>query len=230
MISQEEAFVTGEADAWVRRNPESLIAAGVDDPVLAALAQCELPPHGMMLDVGGAAGRVAAGLRRYPGWKARVVEPSSEAIKAGQEAFPDVEFRRGTISQPLLGATPEDTTSDIVVVSGVLSWVERKYLSRAIANTDAALADGGLLVIVDFDSAYPRANPYKYRPGLFTFKQDYPACYMALGIYHVMQRHTHTYDCVADPSDPYDQHSMTAVLRKDLVGRYARSAQSDSGA
>jgi hypothetical protein len=105
----------------------------------------------------------------------------------------------------------------------VLCWIERALLGQAIAHTDAAVADGGLLVIADYDAPFARANPYAHREGLFTYKQDYAACYLALGIYHLLSRRSFAHDSGANPSDPYDRQWMTAVLRKDLNGRYARS-------
>lgn len=223
-MSQERAFLEGEADAWIRRNPDSTTFASADDPVIAALAGCELAERGALLDAGGAAGRIgAAFLRDHPSWFVRVVDASGEAIAAGQRAFPDVQFDQGTLTRPLPASDSERGTYDVVVVSGVLCWIERSLLSQAIANTDAAVADGGLIVLADYDAPFPRANPYAHRAGLFTYKQDYAHCYLALGTYHLVHRRSFVYDSAANPADPYDRQWMTAVLRKDLTGRYARS-------
>lgn len=224
-MTQERAFLEGEADAWMRRNPDSTTLPPADDPVLAALAVCPLAERGALLDVGGAAGRISAAfLRDHPRWFVRVVDASGEAIAAGRRAFPDVRFDQGTITKPLPPAEPPRTAYDVVVVAGVLCWTERGLLGQAIANTDAAVADGGHLVLADYDPPFPRANPYAHRAGLFTYKQDYAQCYLALGIYHLVHRRSFVYDSAADPTDPYDRQWMTAVLRKDLTGRYARRA------
>jgi SAM-dependent methyltransferase len=222
-MKQERAFLEGEADAWIRRNPDSTTLPSSDDPVLSALAACDSPASGALLDAGGAAGRLgAAFLRGHPGWLVRVVDASGEAIAAGRRAFPNVHFDQGTLTEPLPAARQQRAEYDIVVVAGVLCWVDRSLLSKAIANTDAALADGGFLVLADYDAPFPRANPYVHRAGLFTYKQDYAQCYMALGTYHLIQRRSFVYDSAANPADPYDRQWMTAVLRKDLTGRYAR--------
>ncbi len=169
-MSQEKIFLEVEAEAWFRRNPSSMVAANPDDPVLAALAAFDLPNRGAMLDVGGASGRIAAGfVRDHLGWSVRVVEPSGAAIAAGRQAFPQVEFRKGSITQ-VLPAGPHDSQYNVIVVSFVFCFLERDLLSSAISNTDSALADGGYLVIADFDSPHPRANPYAHHPGLFTYK------------------------------------------------------------
>jgi SAM-dependent methyltransferase len=218
--SQEAAFLEGEADAWFRRNQGSNAAVSADDPILDALRVIQLPERGTLCDIGGSSGRFAAGfLRDYPRWTARVVEPSLEAIHAGRESFPSIEFLQGSISNPI----PDfhGTAYDLVLVSGVLCWVDRSLISRAIANTDAAVADGGVLVISDFDPPFPRANPYSHLEGLFTYKQDYVACFLALGIYQLELRRTIARGSAANQSDPYDRHWVTAVLRKTLRGRYA---------
>jgi len=221
MISQEQVFWNSEADAWLRRNPDATTPATNDDPVMRALNRLQLPSSGSLLDVGGAAGRVAAAfVQNHAQWTARVIDASAEAIAVGQRAFPHIEFERGTITRPL--PTGNRLSYDVVVISGVLCWVERSLLSSAIACTDAVLKDGGLLVLADYDPPFPRANAYAHHPGLYTYKQDYPACYLALGTYQLIDRQSFAYDSAANPADPYDRQWLTAVLRKDLVGRYVR--------
>jgi SAM-dependent methyltransferase len=223
MSFQEDAFVNGEADAWVRRNPNSSTPAPPDDPVLAGLARCDLAARGTLLDAGGAAGRLAAGfLRNHPAWAATVVDPSKHAVAAGSAAFPGIEFHVGSLATPL-PPPPYEDGYDVVIVSGVLCWIDRGLLSLAVAHTDSALRNGGLLVICDFDAPYQRANRYVHREGLFTYKQDYAACFCALGTYHVVSRTSYVEGTAADATDPYDRTWATSVLRKDLYGRYARS-------
>jgi SAM-dependent methyltransferase len=220
--AQERAFLEGEADAYARRNP-GVVAAPADDPVLVALSTVGLPATGALIDVGGAAGRLAAGfLRDRPEWSVRVVEPSGVAIEQGRRLFPGVVFDQGTITRTL-PAGPRSGGYDVVVVCGVLCWVDRGLLSHAVAHTDAVVADGGLLVVSDFDAPFPRANPYAHRDGLFTYKQDYAACYLALGIYHLEYRLSFDHGSRADPADPYDRRWSVAILRKDVAGRYAGS-------
>lgn len=217
-ISQVDAFMAGEADSWFNRNPESTLVAGTGDPVMDALARVDMPDTGALLDVGGSAGRLAAGfVHRHPAWRGVVLEPSGAAIAAGTEAFPHLHFQQGTIFDRIPPAE-----YDLVIISFVLHWLDREALSQAIANTDLALKDRGLLVVSDFDPAVPRANPYVHKPGLCTYKQDYAACYTALATYHTVSRSSFLAGTSADPSDPYDEYCSVTILRKDLYGRYAR--------
>jgi len=220
---QETAFVTKEADAYFERNaPATLVPAPPDHRVLSTLRRIGLPKRGVLVDVGGGTGQLAAGfLEAYPGWSAKVIEPSRRAIEAGKKAFPTVDFREGSISKPDdLAFEP----ADLVIVSGVFCWIERALLSRAVSNVDLICRNSGFLVICDFDAPFPRANPYKHHNGLFTFKQDYAGIFCALGTYTLLSREsTSSVEYTrSDEHDPYDQQWVASILRKDLTGRYYR--------
>lgn len=220
---QDTVFLNQEADAWFERNVDSATTpVSSDHRVLQALRQVTLLKQGMLLDVGGAAGKVAAGFQReYPEWKCCVVEPSSKAIAAGRAAFPQIEFYQGSITQP--EGLPV-VNADVVIVSGVFCIVDRQLLSRAVCNVDLALKDGGFLVISDFDSPFLRANAYKHYAGLYTYKQDYAEIFRQLGIYQVIYRLSETlvHHSISDADDPYDRQWVTTVLQKDIYGRYFR--------
>ena len=220
---QEAIFVQQEADAWFTRNATAIVkAASPTHRVLSALRQVDLPPTGVLLDIGGASGMVAEGFRQeHPDWVCRVVEPSGEAIAAGAEAFPHIAFSQGSIAQPE-GLPWGD--ADVVLVSGVFCWVDRRLLSRAICNVDTALKSGGLLVVSDFDPPFLRANPYQHYPGVYTYKQDYAEIFRQMGIYHLLHRTSENMasHSASDRSDRYDCQWVTSVLRKDLQDRYFR--------
>lgn len=220
-INQEDIFLDSEADAWFSRNAESAIEpVAPDNQTLKALRQVELPSSGVLLDIGGASGKVAEGFRlEHSDWSCRVIEPSTLAISAGATAFPQVEFCQGSIAQP--EGIPW-TEADVVVVSGVLCLVDRNLISRAICNVDMALKPGGFLVISDFDPPSLRANPYKHYPGIYTYKQDYAKIFQQLGIYQLLYRNSETIVSLSesDTDDLYDRQWVTSVLRKDVQGRY----------
>jgi SAM-dependent methyltransferase len=222
--NQERIFVEKEADEWFCRNSSSLITpAPKNHRIMKSIEHVQLPERGILLDVGGATGRLSARfLMEYPGWVCRVVEPSAKAIAAGKEVFPEIQFYQASITQP--GGMPWADV-DLIIVSGVLCWVDRLLLSRAVANLDGALRDGGLVVISDFDSPSLKANAYKHHAELFTFKQDYAKIFEYLGIYHLVFRESQKIanHSVSDQKDCYDQHWVTTVLRKDLLGRYFKA-------
>ena len=216
---QESVFLAGEADAWIFRNTSAIDAAEPSDPVLVACGAVPLPQTGRLIEIGGGGGRVAAGFKRlFAGWQCLVVDPSKEAIRMGRAAHPDVEFEVGSASDALTTSTGYD----LLILAAVLHWIDRRMLARVVANCDAAVVDGGRIVIRDFDAPVPRANPYVHHAGLFTYKQDYPAIWQALGTYHSEYRASAPYGSAANPADLYDRWWATSVLRKDLFGRYAR--------
>jgi ubiquinone/menaquinone biosynthesis C-methylase UbiE len=220
---QEAIFCETEADAWFDRNAKGGISpAPADHPVLQAAIASSLPPTGRLIDLGGGVGSVAAGLLRVlKGWSAVVLEPSGKAVLAGKERFPEVTFVQASLSRvnEIL-----DEQFDLVVVAGVLTWIDRKWLSQAVANIDRMVVHNGTLIISDFETPYPRANNYKHHDGLFTYKQDYSAPFLSLNLYTQTYRRAATLTdmTVADKSDPYDRSWMTACLQKDLSGRYRR--------
>jgi SAM-dependent methyltransferase len=221
MTSQEEIFVQQEANAWFNRNSSSALkAVSAEHRVIEALSTLILPEQGVLLDIGGASGKVAEGFRLiHPGWTCRVVEPSVDAITAGQAAFPNLEFDKGSISQSQ-GLPWQD--ADIILVSGVFCLVDRQRLSRAICNVDLALKNGGLLVVSDFDAPFLRANPYKHFEGIYTYKQDYTDIFKSLGTDHLLVSKSENIKSLtsSDLADIYDTQWVTSVLKKDISGRY----------
>ena len=221
-VAQDAIFLNQEADAWFERNAAgATTAAPPEDRVLQALKHVKLPNQGVLLDVGGAAGRLAAGFQReYPEWACRVIEPSAKAIAAGQVAFPQIEFCQGSITQP--EGLSSTSVVDLVIVAGVFCLVDRSLLSRALCNVDLALKDGGFLVIADFDSPSLRANAYKHQAGVYTYKQDYAEIFRQLGTYHIIYRLSENLADLSssDLTDTYDRQWVTTVLKKDIQGRY----------
>lgn len=222
--SQEKAFVASEADAWFSRNQNAILdPASKDDKVIKAIVESGIPQSGYFIDLGGGAGKVAAGITKlYPGWQGTVLEPSQKAVQAGSLAFPSLDFICGSLTQQ------KDMPSklyDLAIICGVFTWIDRALLSQAVANIDRIVKPGGYIIVSDFYTPYPRANMYHHKEGLFTFKQDYSLPFLSLNIYtehyrnsQPMTGHTHF-----DAHDPYDAWWMTSVLQKDLFGRYRRA-------
>ena len=175
-----------------------------------------------MADVGGGSGRICAGFKEvHPEWDCKVVELSSEAVSAGEKRFPDLKFFIASLTEE--NGLPCGIC-DVLVVSGVMCWIDRSLLARAISNLDSCIADGGFLVLSEFDCTGLRANEYTYQKGLYTYKQDYSSIFTALGTYHEIYRHSEliTAHTSADENDPYDKTWATVLLRKDLFKRYMR--------
>lgn len=223
--TQNDLFIEEEADAWFLRNSSSALEEVPDDHfILEALKNADLPTKGSSLDIGGAAGKLSAGfLRTHPEWTCHVIEPSKLAIEAGAKAFPKIKFSQGNLgqSEPFIYSK-----QDLILLAGVMSNLDRSVLSQTIANVDNALKDQGYLLISDFDTPFPRKNPYKHREGYFTYKQAYAKIFLSMEIYHLVYRKSVSLSGSLSQSnlnDPYDQRWSTTLLQKDLSRRYASS-------
>ena len=221
--TQEGYFATQGGDEYFRRNLAGQEVAWTDHPALQylmAAAGSELPAKGRAAVLGGAGGREAAGLKeRLPEWEISNVDISPEAIAFGRQTFPHLEHHCLSISsvEPRLSEALGEM--DVIFVVGVLLWVDRAGLSRAIANIDESLRDGGLLLISDFLPPTRRKNPIKHSPDNFTYKQDYSESFLSLGTYETVALSTRTSEQPAD-IDAQERRLATHLLRKNLTGLY----------
>jgi SAM-dependent methyltransferase len=222
-ISQEEYFLTTGGDAYFFRN-----AQGQDQPrrdllaweLIRELPARTLPEQGHAAVLGGAGGREAAGLSELlPGWRLTNVDISAKAIEFGRTTFPEIEHQCLSIS----GKDPHLATAigkqDLIFVVGVLLWLDRQHLARAIANIDESLRDGGHLLIYDFLPSRARKIPIRHSPAHHTFKQDYSEPFLSLGTYELVSMKSYV---GAEPAEiPADErrHGIH-LLRKDLEGLY----------
>jgi SAM-dependent methyltransferase len=178
--TQGEIFLEFEGDHWFERNRGALSAFDpTEDLPLRVLELYRLNPR-RVLEVGASNGfRLAAIGERY-GAQTVAVEPSEEAIRDGRQRYPQVEFVRGRAD-----ATGLQQPFDLVIVNFVFHWVDRALLLRSVAEVDCLLVDGGFLVIGDFYPMIRARVPYHHLPGhgVFTYKQDYAAIFLASGLY-----------------------------------------------
>src|SRR5262245_31171505 len=144
-MNQDEVFLQGEGDRWLARNKGAISDPDrlVNDHVIGTMITMNLAPQNV-LEIGASNGWRLHEIARRFGCRVTAVEPSSEAIQDGQGRFPSVQFLRGTASELPFDA---QTLFDLVIVNGVLCWVDRSTLLRSVAETDRVLADGGFLLI-----------------------------------------------------------------------------------
>jgi SAM-dependent methyltransferase len=180
---QDDVFTGGEGDAWFRRNAAAITTIAPDN-WLTTIVTGRLDPGAIrsMLDAGAANGhRLAAFRERLPNLaRAAGFDISAAAIEAGRAAFPGLDLKVAPLS-----AIPFEEPFDLVIVSGVLCWVDRAMLARSIAELDRVVAAGGHLLIGDFRPDTPSRRRYHHRQDveLYTYKQDYAAAFEALGFY-----------------------------------------------
>jgi SAM-dependent methyltransferase len=222
-MSQDQVFLTGEADQWFVRNRDALERADRFDWPLHILDGLEgRDGISSFLELGCSNGWRLARLRERFGEGKRYVgvDPSAEAVGKGMEMHPGIELHRGVLADvPLKGKFP------FVLVHYVLHWVERSTLMRSLAEIDRLVADGGYLLVGDFLPDYPQQVPYHHLPGqeVFTYKQDYAGVFRSLGLYSEILRVTHGHG--RNDGDfafiPSRDRGICTLLRKSSAGFYA---------
>jgi SAM-dependent methyltransferase len=223
-MSQDTAFVQGEADRWFQRNREAILSRNVAerDPPLRLLLDSGLRPTNC-LEVGAANGFRLEAIRQQFGCRVTAVDPSVAAIGDGRERFPQVRFVHG-----LAHALTElaDGEFDLVLVSFVLHWVDRARLLRSVAELDRVLADGGHLLVADFNPGEPQRVRYHHLPDqdVWTYKQDYPALWQASCLYRPVGHRDYDHRSLEfAASVPPEHRCAVTLLRKETRGLYKES-------
>ena len=216
-VDQTDVFRGGEGDNWFRRNQDHLAEAVDSDPVMRLVREFVVREGqpASACELGCANGWRLAALRDVLPAGARLAgsDISAEAIAVGRSQYPGLELAVGALDAPNLNGP-----FDLVIVSFVLHWVARERLAQSIACIDGLVRENGLLVVADFLPDQPTARRYHHRPDidLFTFKQDYAACFLGLGFYEELGRDIFAHSRkTGQHIDPQDRAACT-LLRKRL--------------
>lgn len=216
--NQDELFASSEADRYFDRNKSALRKADWSaDPPLRLIELYHLQPQ-TALEIGAANGYRLGAIAARWGTKVTAVEPSAHAIADGQARFPEVTFLQATAS-----AIPLHSQFELVIVNFVLHWVARDTLLRSVAEIDRLLADGGFLILGDFEPSNRTRVRYHHRPEqeIYTYKQHYPAVFLASGLYHAVAALTSGHGSPAPLADVSEGDRIGVwLLRKQLAEHY----------
>jgi SAM-dependent methyltransferase len=213
---QKQRFVTGEADAWFRRNREHLadpLAAAAADPVVRIVAE-DAWRASRILEIGAGTGWRVSRLCQLLGAEGAALDPSSAALAAGRAADPAIQYVCGTADRLPF----PDGRFDLVVFGFCLYLCDLEDLFRIGCEADRVLSDGGRLVIYDFHSEVPYRRQYRHADGLFTHKMDFGRIFDWHPAYRAMRR-----DILVHPGgspDNADDKVAVSILRKDIASGY----------
>lgn len=82
------------------------------------------------------------------------------------------------------------------------------------------LKDGGTLCIVDFDPGAPCKRAYHHSPGLWSYKMDYAALFLANPAYRLAEKVSASHDSLAFSADPQERIGIWSC-RKDVANANA---------
>jgi SAM-dependent methyltransferase len=210
---QAQLFSAGEGDAWLRRNRDHLEAFRLeDDHIFRAVQAAGLTPQ-RILDLGCSLGTRLSSFCSHFRADGLGIDPSTEAIAEAQARDPDRDWQIGTIDH----FTRPDGTFDLVILSFVLHWVDRRLLLSSLAAIDACVGEHGCVVIADFLPDFHQRRPYHHLPDhdVYTYKADYAAMLTATGLYRPLLRQTLVYPAFTPPVPGcIDTRAQVAVLER----------------
>jgi SAM-dependent methyltransferase len=216
---QDQYFQESEGDAWFRRNATALEKSPARDPVIETLSLLDvnrLQGIRSVCDVGCSNGWRLTRLRSLLGGDCRLCgfDASKEAIESGRKRDAGLELEVG-----LVDSSPFAGPFDLVIVSFVLHWVDRRRLISAMADIDGLVAQDGYLIVSDFLPDRPCARPYHHRTDvrLYTYKQNYIASFTGMALYRCLSEITFAHDrgdAGVTPVTDQDR-AVCALLHKD---------------
>lgn len=169
MTSLIQAFTEEESYAYFVRNYDDVDLATL--PPRTYLREFfELHPImvGSALEIGCGPGSNLRFIRDELG-AARVVgtEPSKQVTDELNRRHTGIEFEPAD-SRSLPFA---DEEFDLVVLSGVLPWIDRQYVLHVLGETLRVASR--YVFLADFAPVEPHRVPYHHKDGLYTFKMSY---------------------------------------------------------
>jgi ubiquinone/menaquinone biosynthesis C-methylase UbiE len=217
--NQRNVFLNGEGDEWHSRNlAHELNELDHIDPVIhQSLGSCT-----SVLEIGCADGRRLARISEKCEHISTLVgiDPSSAAITAGSARFTGLDLRVGTAD-----SLPKGELFDAVVIGFCLYLCDRELLSKIVSEVDRVLADGGVLVLVDFDPPHPRRRRYHHHEGIWSYKMNYSELFTALPHFVLSSKTSISH---SGNEWEVDERERIAVwsIRKNLSGGYSEEQDS----
>jgi ubiquinone/menaquinone biosynthesis C-methylase UbiE len=213
-VTQKDAFIESEGDAWYTRNVAALGARKLpeQDPVLMdiiGLPRTDVREGAALLEIGCGEGSRLAWLQDNLRLRCAGVDPSAKAVEAA--AARGVDARQATADHLPFA----DAGFDLVVFGFCLYLCDRADLFRIACEADRVLKPQGWLVILDFYSPTPRKRAYHHKAGLFSYKMDYRTLFTWNPAYTTYSHRVRNH---ADGAytDVADDWVAVSVLRKNL--------------
>ena len=181
-MDAKKIFLEQEGNAWYARNKEQLekLKIGHGIKFLSDFLENEkgkdqldllMKSQWKILEVGSSYGYNLSYLESLFHCECHGIEPSLDAVEEGNKmnAGKAISLIQGTADE----LPYEDQEFDVVLLGFCMFWVDRKYLMRAYAEADRVLREGGLMVVIDFDTGIPYKRLNKHNENAYTYKMNY---------------------------------------------------------
>jgi cyclopropane fatty-acyl-phospholipid synthase-like methyltransferase len=182
MKVQKNTVLSSEADAWFIRNKESILLR-TDFSHLDSILNY-LKPKDDVLEIGASFGYNLNYLLEKKKISGFGLGPSRLAVEFGQEKYPRLKLKVGTIDE----ADLFDQKFQSIIIGFCLYLVDPELLPEIIYRIDKALCKGGFLHIIDFDSKYLEEKSYSHHSGIITRKMDYSSIFLSLPNYFLVEK------------------------------------------
>ena len=218
---QKNIFLSGEGDAWYRRNKSYFLSLNEDkDSVFDVIVEQKITPKSV-LEIGCADGRRLNIINKAFNAKCYGLDVSSEAIKDGTKEYRNIQLSVGSADQ--LNFAEE--TFDLVIFGFCLYLCDRNDLFKIAAEADRVLKNNGMIIIKDFHPPYPYKNKYSHCDDIYSYKMDYSRLFTWNPAYTIFAQNILAHDENADRKLINERISLS-LLYKDLTHAYIDSPNS----
>lgn len=212
--TQHEAWESGgAADAYFKRNQAALDAEQAPSRAVRFFAT-HVTASDRLLEAGAANGRVAEQLRQLTGCEAHATDPSPAAVADGRARYPKVRLSVGTADK----IEYPDAAFTVVLFGFCLYLVDRSRLLRVVTEADRVLAEGGKLMITDFDPPAPHRRAFRHQPGLWSYKMQYPALWLANPAYVLAEKIAFSHQGETFHADPGERVASWVLVKRGVDG------------
>jgi len=210
--SQKSIFLSGEGDAFHKRNIE-LYSKGVsfktDESFYSYLNSLPIPNNKniKVLEIGCGHGHLLNILKKSKKWELYGLDPSIEAIKYAKDH--GINGFVGTADNLPF----EDNTFDFVIFGHVLYLCDLTDLFKIAHETHRVSKNDSWICIIDFWSPQLKRIPYKHKDGIYSHKFDFSKIFKWHPFYTVIDhniRHNSTFKY----TDEKNEWSCITTLRK----------------
>lgn len=214
---QKDVFLSGEGDAWYRRNKSQLdLANANDDSVVELITQQKLVPK-KVLEIGCASGKRLNTIHQIFGASCSGIDVSNEAVLAGNTQYPSIKLNVGSADDLPF----ENESFDLVIFGFCLYLCDRKDLFKIASEADRVLKDKGMIIIKDFHPPFPYKNKYSHCDNIFSYKMDYSRLFTWNPSYTLLSNNIVGHSSI-DTRTIIDERISLSLIYKSMEDAYAQ--------